>query len=181
MKKIFELHDNLSNYAYPIAKLTISIILYLVLFFRNRLFVLTSEKVSIALTIVTILMIGPIILNIYISVGEIITTYSNRKNSETAICTDITYEQISADIVVDSILTNDIIEFEVLCGKKIIKIGASSDCLNSNDIFFDKFFYIDNQEYNDIEMFRDSLKECINENHLNVISVDGVNPENYNF
>ena len=77
--KIFEVQKNLTSYRYPLIKIVICILLVAVCLFRNRLFDISVRWLEICLSVVAFAVTIPAILCVYISCGEMMETYYNRK------------------------------------------------------------------------------------------------------
>lgn len=84
-----------------------------------------------------------------------------------------------SDAVVRKLLEeNSIIELDVLEEGRAIKIGTSSDYQRDSDMFFDKRYYIDNQEYQDINQVMKAL-QWTKENEIEVSLIDGITPDKW--
>ena len=77
--KIFEAQKNLTSYNYPLIKILICILLVAVCLFRNRLCDISVRWLEICLSVVAVAVTIPPILCVYISCGELMETYYNRK------------------------------------------------------------------------------------------------------
>lgn len=83
-------------------------------------------------------------------------------------------KKYSLNTVINMIKKNDIIEFKIIVDNQFVNIGASSDYLNSNNSFFDKSYYINDIEFNDIEEFQERVSLFCKKEKLSVYSIDGV-------
>lgn len=79
--KLFEVQTKLTSYRYPIAKIVVCIVLIVLCLCRNSIFPAPPEWVNVVLSVVCFGITIPAILCIYISVGELFHTYSNRRNA----------------------------------------------------------------------------------------------------
>ena len=69
---------------------------------------------------------------------------------------------------------NDIIAIKIKANEEIMEIGSSSNCKAGSNKFFDKKFYIENIEFDNLETFIEKIKIYIQNGYLNVISIDGI-------
>lgn len=69
---------------------------------------------------------------------------------------------------------NDIIEIMIKAGEKIVYIGVSSDCKVGSSKFFDKRFYIEDIEYDNMELFIEKLKSYSENEYINVLTIDDI-------
>ena len=81
--------------------------------------------------------------------------------------------------VINLVKENDIIEFEIKSTGGIIKVGSSSDCKVGDSVFFDKRFYIEENEYLTSEEFETEILRHTVDGKLYVISIDGVKAEKW--
>ena len=172
MMKIFQLQDHAVSYKYPLLKIFLYIGVYLITFWRDRLFPFENEWCRIALGIVLGCLAIASIYGIYVAIYEIYCVYKNRNARPISVPSQ--YKQMAKTDVFAMMKHNDIIEFEIIIGDKILKIGSSSDCKNSSGVFFDKRYYIDRTEYEKWDCFEDALGKIDNNESLNVVAVDGV-------
>lgn len=77
--KIFTMQKDLTSYRYPLIKIVICILLLAVCIFRNRLIDISVRWLEICLSVVAFAVTIPAILCVYISCGELMETYYNRK------------------------------------------------------------------------------------------------------
>lgn len=170
--KIFKPQLDPNSYTRPLLKISLYISIYLITFWRDRLFPFENEWCRIALGIVLGCLAIASIYGIYVAIYEIYCVYKNRNARPVSVPSQ--YKQMEKADIFAMMKQNDIIEFEIVVGDKILKIGSSSDCKNSSCVFFDKRYYIDNVEYEQWTCFEDAWKNIDDNEFLNVISIDGL-------
>ena len=178
MKKLFELQTNLTNYAYPLVKIIVSVLIILFSIFRNNLFVITSKPLNILITVICCVATVSSILCIYIAVPELFYVYKNKKAKHTKF-RDMSTVPFDFEQIVCLVKDNDIIEFEIMVNEDVIKVGASSDCKVGSSVFFDKRFYVGKDEYLAVEKFKEELLRFTIDGKINVITIDGVKAEKW--
>ena len=78
------------------------------------------------------------------------------------------------------LLREDILDLVIEYNGERLKIGAASDS-ERNGKFFDKVYYIKDQEYQDINEFLEEVEKYSNNRQFKVILVDGLDPKYYSF
>lgn len=175
--KLFEPQTNLISYTYPIVKIIISIFIIILLIFGKTPFNLQYSWIKILTKIISFILCCSSIMCIYISVGELFYTYSNRKMI-TAV-EDINPSNLKCFNISEIIVLidkNDIIEIIIYANQKTMKIGASSDCKYSDSVFFDKKYYIDDAEYDTLDEFKCALLSRLPNDKIWVLFIDGIAP-----
>lgn len=173
--KLFEPQVQLTTYGYPITKILICIVVYLLIFFRNSLFSFSHEFVKLALTVLCMLLIGPTIGVIYVSLIELESIYQKRNILKKR----PNYHAIkywTAEKIISLLQQNDIIEIEILFHDSVIKLGASSDCKYSSTVFFDKLYYIESSNFETIEQLKTVLTQYEENGCFGVLTIDGIAP-----
>ena len=117
---------------------------------------------------------------IIITKGVIIIYGSVRKNRKVAKYKSkvIPTTPFSLERVICLVKENDIIEFEIIADKYVEKVGSSSDYDKCKDIFFDKRFYVGENEYLSSAKFTEALSNFSIDGKIKVIAVDGVKTKN---
>lgn len=175
--KLFEMQEHLTSYARSITKIILSIFIVLVCIFRRKLFYISEGWLSVSIAIISLTLVIPSILILYISICELICTYSNRKHRAASV-EDAVFVSVE-DIV--AIADRDwIVEIEILSQKGILKIGSSADNVYSEEKFFDKKFYVGACEFDSAEEFAEELTFISRDGSLPVLTIDGV-PANRHF
>lgn len=114
-------------------------------------------------------------IGIFVCVPLLLTNADNRKNIK------LKYNDINErdcelkafDDLIDLIDKCDIVDIIIL-SESITKIGATSNCNYGSSRFYDKRFYIDEEEWSDISEFSDRLKSICTDGQVCVYSIDGV-------
>ena len=149
----FKVNEENNRYIMPIVKIVICVLIICLCVNRD---IIQNEYLDFCFKIMAVFGVVLCTLSIYLSIAEIFIAYDNRKKDklEKIKINNIDYTCFKTEKLINILLDNDIIEFVIIVENKLIKIGSSSDCDVSNYIFFDKAYYIDEQEYEDIEIFR---------------------------
>ena len=87
-----------------------------------------------------------------------------------------TGKQYSLENIMKMLRENDILEFEVKTLTGVITIGASSDCEPGSFKFFDKAYYIEDEEFaiEQEKEFLEKLSYMCGGESITVLSIDGV-------
>ena len=87
-----------------------------------------------------------------------------------------TGKQYSLDDIAKRLREEDIIEFEVKTLSGVIVIGSSSDCEPGGFKFFDKAYYIGDEEFelDQEKEFLEKLSHMCGGESITVLSIDGV-------
>lgn len=176
MKNPFKSYNDLTNYKYPVIKLLILVVLGGLCLFHKKILHFNNMCVD----IIFLLFLLVCIFLIYISIGEI-ASIIYKKDGLRIDKDNIQVTKISINDILKLIENNDIIEFKIKLPSKITNIGCSSDCKKNNNFFFDKKYFIDNEEFDLFNDFVFTLNSICNNDYFDVISIDGVNPKYYNF
>lgn len=175
---IFHVNEDLKSYTYPIVKLLICILLIVLAICRGQIIHTDSMAVEAIIGVLCTTVVIICIYCIYISVYEIFQTYENRSAISTisnfAITDSSTY---MIDDVVNMVKANDIVEIQIIANNRINVIGSSSDCKVGSSKFFDKRYFIDENEFVSVQDFKDSLLSYSDNGKLSVILIDGIKPE----
>lgn len=172
--KLFEMQTNLSSYAYPISKIIVCLLVMIVCMFRNRILCFQSRWINGTLTFLAGILTIVCVLCIYISVGELFYVHFNKNNQDSIVDRPQDSALMSIDKVIVLVCENDIIELEIWVNGRIINIGASADCKPSGIEFFDKRYFIDKHEYDDVVQFEKELVCNVGGNQIYVVSIDGI-------
>ena len=178
MKKIFSLQTNLKNYTYPVIKIIVSLSIIIFSIFRSKIFSISSTPIKISISVVCFALSIASILCIYIAVPELYYVWKNRRTKKPNNKIELAVP-FSLSRVVDLAKENDIIEFIIQANNSVIKIGTSSDCKAGSSKFFDKRFYIENEEYLTLEEFEKALIQYAIEDNLSVVTIDGIKAEKW--
>lgn len=172
--KLFEMQTNLSSYAYPIGKIIACLLIMIACMFRARILCFQSRWINGTLTFLAGMLTLACVLCIYISVGELFCAYFNKHNQDSVADRPPDSTLMSIDKIIVLVCENDVIELEVWVNGRIINIGASADCKPSGVEFFDKRYFIDKHEYDDVMQFEKELVYSVGENQIHVVSIDGI-------
>lgn len=172
--KLFEVQTDLTSFTYPVVKILICISVIIFSIVHNRIFRLSSSWANAVVAVLCFLLTIISILCLYISVGELFHTASNRRNTH---CHPLDVKQLTIEVITKIVSENDIVEIEVCTDDKTIIIGASSECKYSSSVFEDKLFYISNSEYDTIELFTEALIDLFPNGIIPVSKIDGLPSE----
>ena len=177
--KIFRVDDNVKSYKAPIAKMILSILVIVALILRIELkwFVINNLFWDIVLRVLSVIIFVLSIMRIYISFAEIIEVSDRRDkeraNLQNAKSKSKTFHMVS---VISRLEKNDIIEIAIAVKDQIVYIGASAECKNGETRFFDKKYYIDDEEIDTLDEVKERLSELCEPDGICVISIDGIPP-----
>lgn len=171
--KIFEVNNELKSYTFPVIKILLCLVLFFILFNRDKLFPFADKHLSVVATILSLALVVICIFCTYVSIAEMIELHDrrvdNQRNIEKLDC-----KQYSIENIVSLIEKEDILEVQIKVQQEIVKIGCISDNNWSTNKFFDKVYYCDGTEYESIEAFRKVIHAYTTDGMLDVISIDGI-------
>ncbi len=168
--KLFQLQTDLLRYRYPVIKIIICIPLIILIASGKLASFFSNPLVNFSVRVVGVVIMVATILCLYISVGELFHTYSNRKNNS---CKPVKTDLLSIDTVKGLAERNPQIEIEVQLDNKILKLGSSSDLKRPKFILEDKLYYIDKVNYESIEPFLEALLTMFPDGLVPVYRIDG--------
>lgn len=169
--KLFEVQTDLTSFTYPVVKILICMSVIIFSIVRNRIFRFSSSWANAVVSILCFVLTIISILCLYISIGELFHTASNRRNKYYH---PLDVKQLTIEAVTKIVSENDIVEIEVCTDDKTIIIGASSECKYSSSVFEDKLFYISSLEYDTIELFTEALIDLFPNGIIPVSKIDGL-------
>ena len=171
--KIFKVNSEIKNYTYPTIKIILCLVVILVFMNRNRLFSLEDKRWAIVSTILALIVGVGCIFCIYIAIAEI-TELHDRRVDNKGIVGEVVIKRYTTENLIKLIEKEDILEVEIKVQEEMIKIGCTSDNKWSTNEFFDKVYYCDDAEYENIEAFREVLNAYEIDGMLEVVSIDGI-------
>ena len=178
--KIFSCDINIKSSTLPIFKIILCILLIVLLIESGSFINIRNPYLNIFLSIASAALTVLAVFIIYLSVAELIMLNERKAVDEINVKAEQNYsETCSIDSVVSLLRTNSIIEFAVVSGDQIVRIGASSDCDVSDCHFFDKEYYIDDASGFTIEELEKELVKYLIDGKLHVVSIDGILPSYY--
>lgn len=169
--KLFEPNLNSTNYAPPIIKLSICVIVILICMFRKTIFNCDIKPLSTIISVISFVLTIVCVIVAYISCCEIYATFENIHENDVE--DSQTFELIHIDDILSQIDNNDIIEYQILTNNGLIMVGSSSDNRYGSSKFFDKKFYCDKQEFDSLDELKNELLKISIDSQLKVISIDG--------
>ena len=114
----------------------------------------------------------------YISVSEIILIHEKREKVKIDLNHALKYsKEFSIEEILSLLVANDIIEIWIVSNNKIIEIGSSSDCREGSAQFFDKRYYVNDNEFTNIDQLRTEILPYFVDEKVKVISIDGISPK----
>ena len=91
-------------------------------------------------------------------------------------------ERIPLSALIKLMAQNDTLEIELLIEGKVVKIGVSSDYDHRRTPeYFDKRYYLDEEEYLTSDEFSRSFAALTTETIVTVLRIDSVAPKHYKF
>ena len=177
---IFSFNENQKPYVYPILKIVISVALIVIVFFVRFHFSIENDIVNVVTGVASVAVFVAGLQCIFRSVAEIEDIRENRtiqvKANEKV---KAKYKAVPDDKIVSLVKNNDIIAIKIVSGEKVVEIGASADCKRGSSMFFDKLYYIDDNEFPDIDDFVREVRKYSDAGMLKVFSIDDCPPEVY--
>lgn len=163
-----------TSYKYPIIKLTAFLLIIVSALCISCCIHYSNWIIRVLVKIVAFAMVLFGFLGVYSSLGEMWDVYFNRKNAKHRTSNA---KPFPIDTVLRIVKENDIIELEVYDQKRTITIGTSAMSTYTSKTFWDKRFYIEDQEYEKIEDFSQALLQLFPDGVVPVFTIDGLNPK----
>lgn len=174
---MFHVNTDISSFTPPILKGSGCIIAIICIIERENLFEIRSKALSIIITLLSVILIVLCVMRIYISVAEIVTL-AEKKSDMMRLQRVYGAEDgimYSVKEIIALLEDNDIIEITLLCNESCLRIGTNSDSANGVSQLFDKRYYVDSIEYNDISYVIAILEEVATpDDKIYVIEIDGI-------
>lgn len=166
-------NDDIKSYKYPILKIFIFAIVIIILINRNIFFSIDNVVLKFIIAIVSAALVIICILSIYISFNEIILLYEKRQEANIDINQMLTRaKKVSVNDIITLLKNNDIVEIKAISNNSIIKIGVSSDCCVDSFEFFDKIYYVNDNEFKTVEEVQRYILENISTQSMLVIFME---------
>ena len=175
MKKLFAVQTNLTNATYPIVKMIIALLVIVLAFVISMHTTMSVIWVVFVIRLICVVSMLASVLLIYISIAELIVVSENKKDSS-KVQLGKTFKM---EYVISLVEKNDIVEIEIKTQGQVIRVGASSDCKAGSSVFFDKKYYIGDDEYETLELFEKALPHYATNGELRVITIDGIKVEKW--
>ena len=175
MKKLFSIQPGLTSVTYPIVKMIIALLVIVLAFVISMHFTISAIWVVFLIRLICVVALFASVLRIYISIGELIIVHEN-KNGSSMVQLGKTFKM---EYVISLVEKNDIVEIEIKTQGQVIRVGASSDCKAGSSVFFDKKYYIGDDEYETLDLFEKALSHYAANGELRVITIDGIKVERW--
>ncbi len=175
---IFKCDKTINSYTAPVIKICVAVAIIIFILNRSYFFTIDEPWLNLLVGFISFAITYAALYCIYISVAEIMCLRERREEANAS--TSMKHSKAYAiDSVLRLITANDIIEIAIIIDSKIVRIGAASDCLVGSSDFFDKSYYIGEDEYTDFEVFSQALRDLLKEDTIFVVTVDGVHPSKW--
>ena len=171
--KLFEPQTNLKSYISSIIKIIIGVVLIVLLICRKSF---TYRWANAIAAIFAFVLCCTAILIIYVSVAELFFTHSNRQKTNRSSMCPSKSKYFDVEFIFNLTKENDIVEIKIYMNESVIEIGASSDCENGSNRFFDKRYYIGQEEYFVYSDFCEALRRKFPNGEICVLTIDGIFP-----
>lgn len=175
---IFEWNDSLETYTHTILKILICLFLIAVTAYFEKLFHTGNRVVNSLLFAVSFTIIFGCVQIIYSAICELSEVHENRIKKKTISLKSMKRSRAySIDEISEMVIANDIIEIQIVKNSRIVEIGSSSDCETGNSKFFDKRFYVNKKEFENVEEFKNAIQSYSDNEKIIVLSIDGLPPD----
>ena len=184
---LYKLNENKLSYKYPLIQLSTVVLGGVLVLKRSTIFTwlgVSNQWMSTYGRLVDFLcfcFLWALVLPFYLGVIGIIETFVKRlelKRKQKMLNKRArkTGKQYSLDDIAKRLREEDIIAFEVKTLTGVITMGASSDCEPGSFKFFDKAYYIEDEEFaiEQEKEFLEKLSYMCGGESITVLSIDGV-------
>lgn len=176
---------DLTKYSPSIIRIIICTFVLIFVWFRRSIYTIdaVSEWLQVAESIIIWLITFGSVWFMIFAVVEMFATYANRKKlkqkkTQTKKTASSKKLQNGVFVAVEDIeklcLSNDIIEIKIVVQQKQVLIGSSSDCKKCDFNFFDKRYYIEDNEFVEFDLFKTEFQKLISGNKVHVLEIDGL-------
>lgn len=173
--RIFKCDENQKSYVYSILKILVCVILIIITVNRKRFIQCENLFSDIIIGVVSVLVVVASLLCIYTSVAEMILIHENKEHNKKDMVYSITNStEYHVNDIVSLLVSNDIIDIEIVLNDGIINIGSASDCHVSDSQFFDKVYYFNDEEFTSLDDFRVKLISISPNGYIKVVAIDGI-------
>ena len=171
--KLLHLRDGETSYTRTLIRLAVCVLLCLTGAFRQAIFPFLAHMPVIDFLLATIA-----ILSFYLGICSVFQLFVISENRRKPKAIDKKTQPYALEKLLSLVSANDIMDFEILSDESsIMHVGVRSDYDHRSGKFFDKAFYIEKQEYSDIETFRDALSRYAPDGFLRLYRIDGMDPK----
>ena len=175
MKNPFKSYDNLTSYTYTLTKIFACFALWFLAINRDHWILISFKPINVILRAVIIILSLLAVYVFYISVAELYATWENRQaEKQSKVYSSKQCKSFSKERLLKYLNDNDIIEFEIINNQGFITIGTSSNSKNGSSEFYDKLYYINDNEYTTVEQFSTELDSYGTNGNFLVLTLDGV-------
>lgn len=165
--------EEIKSCTYPIVKIVVCFILYLILLKRNSFFSVSGRFGNFIITFLVLLITVAVVFCVYISAVEIFELHYRCKDAKTD-ATELTIKYYLLDDIINLVEKNDIIEIEIKTNQEVVKVGCNSDNKMADNVFFDKIYYCGDAEYETIQEFREGMVVYSDHGKIMVHAIDGI-------
>ena len=170
-------NEDINSYKLPVIKVVLFSLIIALLINRKRFVSIDNSLLDAVIGVTCALIAMVCVLCICISICEMLLLHDRREATKIDLENAIMH---SKNYSINSILTlleeNDIIELLALSHGQIIRLGASSNSSPGNSHFFDKNYYVNDEDSVTIEELIKVLSRYSVDGELCVISIDGISP-----
>lgn len=178
---IFSFNENQKPYVSPILKIVISAALTVIVFFIRFHFPIENDIINVVSGLASVAVFVAGLLCIFRSVAEIENIREDRtKQIDANEKVGANCKSVPVDKIISLVKSNDIIAIKIISGENVVEIGASADCKHGSSVFFDKLYYIDDNELPNIDDFVREIQKYSDAGMLQVFSIDDCPPDAYN-
>lgn len=172
--KLLGLRDGETSYTRTLIRLAVCVLLCLIGFFRQAIFPFLAD-----MPVLDYFVAGIAIVSLYFGICSAfqLSVIAENRREPKAIDKKKT-QPYASETLLSLVSKNDIMDFEILSDDgSILHVGASSDYEKNSGKFFHKAFYIEKQEYGDIETFREALSRYAPDGFFRLYRIDGMDPK----
>ena len=185
---LYKLNENKLSYKYPLIQLSVVVLGDVLVLKRSTIFTwlgVSNQWMSTYGRLVDFLcfcFLWALVLLFYSGVAGFFVTFETRRNLKKKQKkmmkkkAEESGKQYTLTKIAKRLREEDIIEFEVKTLTGVITMGASSDCEPGSFKFFDKAYYIEDEEFaiEQEKEFLEKLSHMCGGESITVLSIDGV-------
>ena len=150
--RIFKCDEEIKTYKAPVIKITICVCVIVLLCFNP--FHVNNVVANICVTVLCFCVFMLAVLCIYVSIAEILLLNERRAEQNTQVIYDAQKAEVySIDSIVSLLVKNDIIKISIVFKNSKVVVEASADSKPGTKAFFDKKYYINDNEVT-IDVFK---------------------------
>ncbi len=173
-------NTKLPSYRIPIIMIFGAVLLYFAIFAIDDFFDFSEGFLrNLYFSVMGAICISTLLFNLF-ELGNVLDKRNLAKLKRTK-KEELRFVKIPLEEILHLCESNDILRIVITTDSGIVKTGSASDLNRRTGKFFDKVYYIDDDNFNTIEQYSQTLTERIHgDRYLSVITIEDLPPTEFN-